>query len=231
MDRISLSIYDAVEVWYQKEGELGHGKQAWIRKAIYYSYLTGHYPKELFSAIKPKISFVHHKIGVDVMRFVKLEADAAGRHSKPQGIKTFTIPVFLDSKIDRETKTALFVEEQMWEVLTDSWAYDPSTLDSHGIGNNPVKMLEARMKKVMVKAHTPQIKDVPLRPSDLRSLRIYDLLVNRTEYFGIGGPMAVKSILGLADMQWLMKSDIWRYAYATSDIGDIAAMMKKYTDA
>ncbi len=219
MDAISTQIYETVEEWYARETK--EKRNAVFRKAFYFLYLTARSPIELFARPLPQLTLQRHQISNNLMGFVQLQLTASARHTGLIGASKFSIPVFLESRIDRESREAVFVEERMWEIVTDSWAYAPYTLDLTAIGANYAYKLYRKCAELRIRAYMGEgLQDVGMKPSDLRELRIYDLLNNHTDVLG-NNPYYVKEIVGLRDMQWLLKSTMFRMTYPKNLIDSI----------
>lgn len=219
MNRISLEVYEAVEAWYAKMQAKEHGKIALYRKAFYLLYLSGHYPKELFNPkMKPVMEYERYKLGKDIVKIVKLRLFASARHKGSIGEKTFNVPVFLDYKLDKDNNKVIYIEEAMWDIITDSWAFMPYTLDFGKLGANAGVRINQKLKEVIVKGYkNTELSEIPLKPKDLRELRIYDLLSNHADLIG-QNPYVVEQIIGLRDNQYLRRSPMFRMSFSDFDL-------------
>jgi len=190
------------------------------RKAIYFIFLTGCHLQDIVEKPYPILKKDRKKIGEDMLDIAYIDMHVSDRSKSVK--RKLVIPIFLDFATYKDREPVIF-EQEMWDIITDSWAYDTIKLDFSGFGNyaSALQMLERIMKGVKFRARgaMDKLADRAIKLEDLRTLRIYDLLENKREY-GMNSDVVAK-MLGFSNSEWLVRSKPYQLAVGNKGVMEL----------
>jgi hypothetical protein len=212
---LSRQLFEGVEAQYAASFGSGHpGRRSRFglcRKAIYFMGMTGCHLQDIVEKPYPILKKDRKKIGKDLLDIVYIDMHVSDRSKSVR--RKLVIPIFLDFATYKDKEPVIF-EQEMWDIITDSWPYDTIKLNFSGFGNyaSAAQMLERVMKGVKFRAHgvMDKLTDREIKLEDLRTLRIYDLLENKREY-GMNSDVVAK-MLGFSGSEWLVRSKPYQVA-------------------